>query len=229
MSTPSPNSLPAGLKAYLFDLDGTLLNTTPDIAHAVNIARAEYALPPLTEKEVEQGVGRGAMALMRATFPPSFHERITEVRETFARAYQAAVCVNTHPYSHAIDLLHMIRLNGAKVGLITNKPERFAIPLLNALGMSQLFDLQLYGDSLPEKKPSPLPLINAMKQLQVSPEHCIYVGDTEVDAEATRAANMPFAVVEWGRFAQQATHSGEEFNPISFTATIETWGANGQA
>lgn len=206
----------AEIDAYLFDLDGTLLNTTPDIAHAVNVMRASEGLDPLSEDEVERGVGRGATELIFATTPPHLHVELTRLRERFVKAYESRLCVGTHPYPGAVECLNALKSSGARLGLVTNKPERLAVPLLQDLGWSDLFEVKLYGDSLPKRKPDPAPLLEAAKRLDVMTHSCVFIGDTEVDARAARAAEMIFYAVPWGRVA----HSDE------MRARKEGWSAH---
>ena len=188
--------------AYLFDLDGTLLNTTPDIAYAVNVMRASEGLPALSESEVERGVGRGATELILATTPPRLHGRVQELREVFVTAYQGHLCVDTYPYEGAVKCLKRLRREGMRVGLVTNKPERLAIQLLTQLGWLDLFEVKLYGDSLDERKPSPKPLFKALELLNATHERCVFIGDTEVDARAAQAAQVTFKATAWGRVAE---------------------------
>ena len=189
-------------EAYLFDLDGTLLNTTPDIAYAVNVMRASEDLPALSLSEVERGVGRGATELILATTPPQMHDRVHELRQVFVHAYQDHLCVDTYPYEGAIECLKMISKRGKRLALITNKPERLATPLLDAFAWNELFELKLYGDSLSERKPSPLPINHTIERLRVERSRCVFIGDTEVDAQAAQSAGVHFWAVNWGRVAE---------------------------
>ena len=202
MSTLPQSTRYTSFEAYLFDLDGTLLNTTPDIAYAVNIMRASEGLSPLTLPEVERGVGRGATELILASIPSHLHGRVQELRQVFVHAYQDHLCVDTYPFEGAeICLRSLARLN-KRLALVTNKPERLAVPLLEDLGWSELFEVKLYGDSLSERKPSPLPVIDAARRLGVQPDRCVFVGDTEVDAQAARSAGVHFWAVGWSRVAE---------------------------
>lgn len=217
MSTLEISPLPWSYQTYLFDLDGTLLNTTPDIATAVNLTRHVYGLQPLSEEEVELGVGRGAMELIRATFPQELHGELHSIREEFVNAYREHLCVGTHPFPNAIPLLKALRSHEKKIGLVTNKPRDLAIPLLKKLEMFELFEVYYYGDSLPTKKPSPEPLIEAARALNSRTERCLFIGDTEVDAQAAYAAQMPLALVHWGRHAPIAHAKGGEALIIDFS------------
>lgn len=201
MHTHTHSLSDASFEAYLFDLDGTLLDTTPDIAYAVNVMRASERLAPLSLSEVEQGVGRGATELILATTPIQLHQRVQELRQIFVHAYQDRLCVDTCPYEGASACLERLSDMGKQLALITNKPENLSIPLLDKLGWSHLFDIKLYGDSLKERKPSPLPINYAVEQLRMTRDQCVFIGDTEVDAKAAQAAAVTFWAVSWGRVA----------------------------
>ena len=190
-------------QAYFFDLDGTLLNTTPDIAIAINIVRERENLEPLEESFIEAGVGHGATVLLKHCFPDLFDKYLARLRNQFSSAYLDHVCVHTQPYTHAIEGLKALRDQGKKVVLITNKPTLFAEPLLTSLGWKSYFDLLIYGDSFEERKPSPLPLQRAMKSIDVQPSSVLFIGDTEVDVQAAQAASVDVAIVHRGRVAQQ--------------------------
>ena len=202
MYQPPQTLIHTSFDAYLFDLDGTLLNTTPDIACAVNIMRTSEGLPALSLQEVERGVGRGATALILATTPSHLHSRVQELRQIFVRAYRENLCVNTRPYEGVVSCLNTLLNSGKRLALITNKPGHLAVPLLDMLGWSELFEVKLYGDSLSESKPSPLPIIHATRALGVHLDHCVFIGDTEVDAQAAQAAAVHFWSVSWGRAAE---------------------------
>ena len=134
--------------------------------------------------------------------PASLHDRVQELRQVFVRAYQSNLCVDTHPYQGVVSCLHTLLKLGKRLVLITNKPGRLAIPLLDALGWSDLFEVKLYGDSLSERKPSALPIIHAAHALGVQLDQCVFIGDTEVDAQAAQAAAITFWAVSWGRAAE---------------------------
>ncbi len=191
-------------QVYLFDLDGTLINTALDIAAAVNATRARYLLPALPPEEVEGAVGYGATELLRATLPAHLHAHLDEARELFVSAYEAHLCVHTRPYEGVEGALARLAHSGARLALVTNKPERLTLPLLRALGWQDRFEVVICGDTLAERKPHPLPLLTALERLHCAPSEALFVGDTEVDAHAALAARVPLALVPYGRAAPLA-------------------------
>ena len=195
-------------KTYLFDLDGTLIDSTGDIAVAVNIVRAEEGLSSLSFEEVGAEIGHGAMALIRGCFPGESEERIQRIRERFVNAYQQGLCVKTVPMVGAEDCLNHLRKRGARVALITNKPRFLGEPLLEQLGWNEHFELSYFGDSFARRKPDPLPIINALAALNVAASEALFIGDTEVDAEAAHRAGVDLAIVSFGRAAESVL-SGE--------------------
>lgn len=221
MSPPLSDPLaPSAARAYLFDLDGTLINTALDIAAAVNATRARYDLSPLPPEEVEGAVGHGATELLRATLPAQLHPSLDEARGVFLSAYEAHLCVHTRPYEGVEEALARLVSLGARVALVTNKPERLTLPLLRALGWEARFDVVICGDTLTERKPHPLPLLTALERLGVPPAEAVFVGDTEVDAHAALAARVPLVVVPYGRAAPlaQGGRFGEGARVLSLSA-----------
>ncbi|MAD61735.1 MAG: phosphoglycolate phosphatase [Myxococcales bacterium] len=192
--------------AYFFDLDGTLIDSSGDLADAINQVRSLQNLSQLTHQEVEAGVGHGASALIKHCFPQALPEHLPELRNAFTRAYGSQLCKHTYAYAHVEDVLHYLKNQPqVKLALITNKPSRFAMPLLKALGWSELFDLYLYGDSLAERKPSSLPITHALQHFNLEAHQALFIGDTEVDAQAATSAQVPLAIVAWGRAAKAVT------------------------
>ena len=188
--------------AYFFDLDGTLLNTTPDIAAAINMVREDEGLERLSDRFIEAGVGYGATELLKHCFPNSYHQKAALLREKFTTAYAENVCIHTIPYPHAVSALEYLNKEGKTVVLITNKPTRFADPLLTQLDWKKYFSALYYGDTCTERKPSPVPLLAALEKYQYNREQVLFIGDTEADALAAQAAHIPLAIVNWGRAAK---------------------------
>ncbi len=196
-------------QVYLFDLDGTLLDTAPDIAYAVNEVRRSEGFKPLTTERVNEAIGGGARALLRSCLPPILHSRLKEMRERFVTTYAENLCVLTRPFPDAERCLKVLGARSeVSIGLITNKPTRFAEPLLKAVGWEGLFDLTLFGDSLSSRKPSPEPLLHALEVFNrergeaVSVSNALYIGDTEVDLASANAASIDVAIVSHGRIAE---------------------------
>lgn len=206
------------IKACLFDLDGTLIDTTADIATAVNITRASLGLEALSEAAVALGIGHGADALLRRCIPEEHHPQLEALRETFIEAYRAHLLDHTHFYEGAEEALRSLKLRGVRLGVVTNKPSELTGPLLEHLGWIEGFDVVIGREHSKLAKPHPDPLFRAMSALEVSVEETLYVGDSEVDAQAALAAGLEFLVVPYGRAASDV-HAGL-YGP---RARVVTW------
>jgi 2-phosphoglycolate phosphatase len=203
--------------AYLFDLDGTLIDTTPDIAAAINHVRGVHHLPQLNDEEVAQGVGHGATYLLNRCFPNVNPQNFTIIREQFLNYYQTHLCIFTQPYPDVIHCLNQLRLQGKKIALVTNKPMHLTQPLLEKLEWLPFFDFICGGDSFVHRKPHPLPILNALAALQTEPQNALFIGDTEVDAQAAQAAYVHMVAVPYGRVSAQV-QSGDWGNEIQISA-----------
>jgi len=184
--------------AVLFDLDGTLLDTAPDMGGALNELRVEEGLAPLPPPMIRGHVSRGAAALVRLGFP-GLSEAEHAVRvQRFLALYRKRVSLETRPFPEVPAVLERLETGGMPWGIVTNKPTWLTEPLLLALGLSRRARVVVCGDTLPERKPSPLPLLHAAVRLEVAPEQCIYVGDDLRDMQAARAAGMPGICARFG-------------------------------
>ena len=184
----------------LFDLDGTLLDTLGDLAAAANAARAMFGLDPVPDAAVAPHIGWGLGHLLSHVLPASNHAEMEAARATFMAHYGTHLLVHSVPFPGAEKLM---RRRGARfVGLVTNKPSRFVAPILAGLGWH--FDVVIAGDTLPQRKPDPAPLLAAIDGLPDG-QRAIYIGDTEVDREAATGAGLCFVGVAWGRIAKTET------------------------
>ena len=186
------------IRAVLFDLDGTLADTAPDLAAAVNHLLVEERCPPLPGAELRPLVSRGGRALLARAFP----ERDEAAREAllprFLAAYAGALAVHTRPFDGVEPLLAAIEARGWPWGIVTNKPEGLAVGVVAGLGWATRARALVGGDTLPVRKPAPEPLWLAAERLGVAPEACLYVGDDARDIAAARAAGMPSVAALWG-------------------------------
>ncbi|NUB46707.1 phosphoglycolate phosphatase [Fertoebacter nigrum] len=180
----------------VFDLDGTLIDSAPDIHAGANGLLADEGQAPITLAEARSFIGNGAavfVARMRAVrgIPDSEQPRL---HAEFVRRYDDFVSL-THPYPGAVAALHVLEANGHRLGICTNKPHRPTMAILTHLGIAGLFDTILGGDSLPVHKPDPAPLRAAFAALG-GPG--LFVGDSEVDAETAHAAGVPLLLFSQG-------------------------------
>jgi voltage-gated potassium channel len=192
------------IKACLFDLDGTLINTTGDIATAVNETRAHLGLEALSDEVIGAAVGRGASALLKSTLPiQAYEERTEELRGVFMKAYRAHLCERTHPFEGVEEALNALASRGVKLALVTNKPDELTHPLLERLGWADRFTVIDARRPDEPAKPHPEPLLRVMRALNVAPHEVAFVGDTEVDAQAALAAGVDFFAVPYGRVSSE--------------------------
>lgn len=197
-------SLPAraGIRAVLLDLDGTLLDTAPDLATSANAMLAALGRPPLPEAQVIDFIGQGVATLVRrvlaATGGESAQATYAHALELFESAYLAHVADRSRPYPGVVSGLERLRAAGIPLGCITNKASRFTLPLLARTGLRPFFGAVVSGDEVARKKPEPDALIAAARTLGVEPAQAWVIGDSANDVKAARAAGCPVAVVPYG-------------------------------
>ena len=182
----------------LFDLDGTLLDSAPDMVATVNRMRAARGRGPMALAELRPHVSKGARAMSAAAFPELGGEVPPETIREFLDVYEQELGRHGAPFAGIEELLAAIEADGARWGIVTNKPEYLARQLLPMLGWQRRCAILIGGDTLAERKPHPLPLLHAAAMLGVAPEECAYVGDDERDIVAARAAGMPSIAALWG-------------------------------
>lgn len=187
----------------LLDLDGTLVDSAPDIAFCVDAMLQRMDLPPRGEDKVRMWVGNGAERLVHRALCDDA-EGIADP-ETFARAYalfsdfyEQNTSKRSRLYPGAREGLDFLCGSGVMLGCVTNKRGRFTEPLLRALGILNDFDIVISGDTLPKKKPDPMPLLHASEMLGAKPENALMIGDSLNDIEAARAAGFQIVAVSYG-------------------------------
>jgi phosphoglycolate phosphatase len=186
-------------KAVLFDLDGTLADTAPDLCYALNRMRAARGLAPVPLEQTRPLTSSGARGLLAAGFgiKPE-HPDYEAMRVEFLDIYEANVCRDTRLFPGMAELLAELEARTIRWGVVTNKAERFTLPLLQGLGLRQRAACIIGGDTTPHLKPHPASLLAACDRINLPPPACLYVGDDERDMLAGRAAGMRVAVALFG-------------------------------
>ncbi len=194
---------PLPIKAVVIDLDGTLVDTAADLADAAAAMAAELGLPPVDEATFKTYIGNGVSRLVKRVLtremeaePPA--ELLARALPIFERYYAQWVSRKSRPFPGVVEGLEAFKAMGLRLACITNKAMRFTEPLLRDVGLAGYFELVLAGDSLPEKKPSPLPLLHACRTFGVEPGRLLLIGDSLNDTQAARAAGCPVFCVPYG-------------------------------
>ncbi|MDC8786939.1 phosphoglycolate phosphatase [Roseateles koreensis] len=197
---------PSGVAAVLFDLDGTLVDSAPDLAGAANEMRQIRGLAPLSLATLRPLVGAGARGMLGAALNVApEHDEYEALKQEFLDRYEQRLTRETAMFDHVQSMLHALDQTGLPWGVVTNKVERFAIPLVTALGLHTHACVIIGGDTTPHAKPHPAPLLEAARRADVTPACCIYVGDDERDIVAGRAAGMQTAAAAWGYLGNGAS------------------------
>ncbi|NNF67193.1 MAG: phosphoglycolate phosphatase [Gammaproteobacteria bacterium] len=187
------------ISAVLFDLDGTLLDTAPDMVAATNRLLVEENRSPMPFAALRPVVSHGSTGLVRAAFGDELGpERMQRLITRFLELYAQALAVNTVLFDGVAELLEQIEDRGLPWGIVTNKPQRLTERVLDELNLFANAGCVICGDSLEQRKPHPAPLQHAARLLKSRPETCIYVGDAERDIQAGRAAGMMTVVASYG-------------------------------
>jgi phosphoglycolate phosphatase len=195
----------AHLRAVLFDLDGTLIDSAEDLGRAANAMRAARGLAPLPLSQYRPHGGSGARGMLSQAFEVAPGQPVYEaLKREFLDCYEGLMYDSTRPFAGIEAELGGLAAAGMAWGIVTNKAERFALPLTAALRLGA--NVVVGGDTTAHAKPHPAPLFEAARRLGVTPEACLYVGDDERDVIAGRAAGMATAVAAWGYLGPQAEH-----------------------
>jgi N-acetyl-D-muramate 6-phosphate phosphatase len=185
----------------LFDLDGTLVDTAPDLAHALNLQLIRHGKAPLPYDNIRPFASHGSRGLVGLGFGvlPQ-HDNFIEMRDEYLSIYDSVFTRSPVLLPGIADLLQAIENKGLKWGIVTNKPRRFTVGLIESMGLNleNRASCIVCGDDAPQPKPSPATLLMACEQVGVKPENCIYVGDAERDIIAGKAAGMKTVVALFG-------------------------------
>jgi len=187
----------------LFDLDGTLVDTAPDLVAVLNTVLREAGRPPMSYAIARNEVSNGAIGLLKLGFGlgPDAPE-LEPLRSRLLDVYMDNVCIHSRLFIDLQTFLGSADFDG-RWGIVTNKPQALTEPLLEQLGIAELPACVISGDSLPQRKPDPAQLLLAAQQLGLAPDQCVYVGDARRDIEAGQAAGMPTVAAAYGYIRAQ--------------------------
>jgi N-acetyl-D-muramate 6-phosphate phosphatase len=193
------------IKAVLFDLDGTFADTAPDLGAALNHVRKLHQLAPLPLEVTRLQASHGSAGLIKLGFniaPDSVE--FPALRDALLAHYSANICTHTTLFKGMAELIDTLEKRGLPWGIVTNKPHRFTLPLMQALDYEKRAACLVSGDTCAHAKPHPEPLLHAAKIIGVNPQNCLYLGDDKRDIEAGRAAGMSTMIALFGYIAPQA-------------------------
>ncbi|RLA07763.1 MAG: phosphoglycolate phosphatase [Gammaproteobacteria bacterium] len=191
------------IQAVLFDMDGTLVDTAPDMADTLNLLLKKNNLTKLDQKIIRPFVSQGAMALIKLAFQSCSIKKQETLKDEYLTMYQDNFTNKSALFEGTNKILSYLDKNNIKWGIVTNKPHGFAKPLLEHLKIYKNCAVLVCGDSLAKNKPHPLPLKIAAQKINIDVKKCIYIGDDIRDMQAAIAAKMPCAVAKWGYIDKQ--------------------------
>lgn len=202
------------MQAVLFDLDGTLVDTAPDLGYALNLQRERHGLDFLLEEAIRPYASHGSRGLLEIGFGllPT-DATFEEMRAEYLELYTQVMTRQPVLFDGMAETLHAIEQRGLRWGIVTNKPRRFTLPMVTHMGLDVRAGVVISGDDAPQPKPSPQTLLLACERMQINPEMVLYLGDAERDVQAGNAAGMTTLVALFGY--------------LSETDTPQTWGADG--
>ena len=208
------------IQAVLFDLDGTLIDSAPDLAGAVDGMRVKRGLPSLPLADYRPMAGAGARGMLGIAFGVApDHPDFNDLREEFFAAYESRLAQDTQVFRGIPELLSALTDRGLPWGVVTNKAARFTLPLTQAMPLFQSTGAIICGDTTPHAKPHPAPLLEAARRMGLDAASCMYVGDDERDIVAGLAAGMATVAATYGYLGQQS-----DFNRWGAHAVIHSPG-----
>jgi len=198
----SVGKFPLHVSAIVIDLDGTLLHTAPELAESANRTLRDMGRPPVSQELLMSYIGNGISWLVKRALTGDMHAEpdallYQQAMPVFEKHY-SELLLQSKPFPGVVAGLEAMRAAGFRLGCITNKVARYTEPLLQGIGLAQYFEIVLSGDSLPEKKPHPMPLLHCAKFFNVPIQQLLLIGDSLNDAVAARAAGCPVFCVPYG-------------------------------
>ncbi len=205
--------MPSSIRAVLFDLDGTLIDSAPDLAGSINAVRANRGHQPLPYEQLRPMVGTGARGMIGVAFGLTPADSgFDALRDEFLAIYERDMLLNTRVFEAMQPVLSRLESRSMPWGVVTNKATNLAAPIVHGLGLGHRAGTVVCGDTTPHLKPHPAPLFEAARQLGIPASACVYIGDDERDVVAARAAGMPALAAAWGY--------------LGAGPPIEAWGAD---
>ncbi len=202
------------IRAVLFDLDGTIADTAPDLGYALNQQLVLHGKKPISIEQIRIEASNGAKGLLRLGFGITSTDSEYETkREEFLAIYTRNLCKETQLFPGILEVISELEIRKISWGIVTNKPSRFTLPLLQALELKQRAAVIVSGDDTHHCKPHPEPLLAACRKINTPPQNCLYLGDDIRDVQASRAAGMMPIIASYG-------YLGSHSSP-------DTWGADG--
>jgi phosphoglycolate phosphatase len=190
-------------EAVLFDLDGTLVDSAPDLAGAGNEMRVQRGLAPLPLAHFRPHVGSGARGMLGVALEVTpQHDDFAALRDEFLARYERRLTRESRVFDDILPLLDALEARALRWGIVTNKATLYTLPVVSGLALAQRAAVVICGDTTPHAKPHPAPLLEAARRLQAEPSNCIYVGDDLRDIQAGRGAGMRTIAAAWGYLGQ---------------------------
>jgi 2-phosphoglycolate phosphatase len=195
---PGRNRMMNPLKAVLFDLDGTLVDSEKDIAEAANFTRQHYGLNRVPDSTIAQFVGNGVLVLLEKSLETTDQSKIQEAYEVFKEHYRVHCADFTKPFPGTFELLNALKEKNIRMGVVSNKPQEFTNSVLEKLNLASYFGVAFGPEATKNRKPHPEPLLVALEKLGARTEDSVMIGDSVVDIMAARAAQMRIGVLTHG-------------------------------
>jgi len=193
----------ATFDAFLFDLDGTLVDTAPDLGYALNCLREQEGLPPIAHPKIRAVASHGAAGLLKLGFDISpDHDDFPALQKRFLRLYQDNITRESRLFTGFEKVLETLEDRGIAWGVITNKPAFLTEPLLAGLNLTERAACVVSGDTTEHSKPHPAPMLHACSVISIEPQRCLYVGDAQRDIEAGNNVNMHTVVAQFGYLSE---------------------------
>ena len=222
MPTFTP-AAPAAIKGILFDLDGTLVDSAPDIGNAANSTLVSLGMPPVEKDRVAGWIGNGIPKLVKRALTGDFDGEpdpalFAKALPIFMAHYERDVCVDSYLYAGVAHTLNQLHDAGFILGVITNKAASCTLPLLNQIGIDEYFTTIVSGDTCQNKKPDPEPVLFGLEEMGLAASDCILVGDSAHDLHAASNAGLPAIAVSYGY------NQGVDLSTLSPAAMVDHFG-----